>query len=267
MVQNAHMRILNQPFPRRIEMLHKIPKEKDADMSLLSQYGSQVEKFVGVCHRLASNMYVTGTGGNLAWKLESDLLLITPTQMNKSDIHAEDVVFINLAGKVVEGKRRPTGEVPMYLKFFAERPDIVSVIHCHPPAVCGFAISKGKNWLMRPLYPETTIEVGPAPVVPYAEPLTQELADNFGPFLPKYNSFIMESHGLVTMSRGDVEWTILNVEVLEGTANSVLKALVNGDIKEISAENVTRLGNVMRTRSLPLPGAPGVVPSLESLYY
>jgi L-fuculose-phosphate aldolase len=236
-------------------------------MSLLNQYASQVETFVKVCHRLARNMYVTGTGGNLAWKLQEDLLLITPTQMNKSDIQAEDVVFITLAGKVVEGKRRPTGEVPMYLKFFSERPDILSVIHCHPPAVCGLAISKGKNWLMRPLFPETTIEVGPAPVVPYAEPLTEELANNFVPFLPKYNSFIMESHGLVTMSRGDVEWTVLNVEVLEGTAQSVFMALANGDVKEISLENVQRLGNVMRTRSLPLPGLPGVNPSLESLYY
>jgi len=248
-------------------MSHKTPKEKDAEMSLLSQYGAQVEKFVAVCHRLARNMYVTGTGGNLAWKLESDLLLITPTQMNKGSVQAEDVVFITTSGKVVEGTRRPTGEVPMYLKFFSERPDIISVIHCHPPAVCGFAISKGKNWLMRPVYPETTIEVGPAPVVPYAEPLTQELADNFVPFLSRYNSFIMESHGLVTMSRSDVEWTILNVEVLEGTANSVLMALANGDLKEISEKEVKNLGNTMRARNLPLPGAPGVVPSLESLYY
>ena len=53
---------------------------------------------------------------------------------------------------------------------------------------------------MRPLFPETTIEIGPVPVVPYAEPLTEELAENFAPFLPRYNSFIMENHGLVTMT-------------------------------------------------------------------
>jgi len=121
--------------------------------------------------------------------------------------------------------------------------------------------------LMRPLFPETTIEVGPAPVVPYAEPLTEELAQSFVPFLSKYNSFIMESHGLVTMSRAGIDWTILNVEVLEGTAQSVMMALANGDIKEISLDGVRRLGNVMRTRSLPLPGLVGVNPTLESLYF
>jgi L-fuculose-phosphate aldolase len=236
-------------------------------MSYLSKYEKPVEAFVKVCHRLAQNMYVTGYGGNLAWRLEENLLLITPTQMNKGTIQPEDVVFINLQGERVEGQRRPTGECPMYLKFFNERADIVSVIHCHPPVVCGMAISSGKNWLMRPLFPETTTEIGPVPVVPYGEPLTEELARNFSPYLPRYNSFIMENHGLVTMSRGDIEWTLLNVEVLESTALSVVYALQSGGVKELDREAVCRLGNVMRSRSLLLFGAPGVNQSLEELYF
>lgn len=212
-------------------------------------------------------MYVTGYGGNAAWKLEDDLLLITPTQMNKGTIKPEDVVFIDLRGQVVEGKRNPTGERSMYLKFFNERPDIVSVIHCHPPAVCGMAITTGKNWLMRPLFPETTTEIGPVPLVPYGEPLTQELADRFTPYLSRYNSFIMENHGLVTLSLGDIEWTLLNVEVLESTAYSVILAIQAGGVKELSRDAVRRLGNVMTSRGLPLFGAPGVNTSLEALYF
>lgn len=248
-------------------MLAENTQKKDIKMSYLNQYAQQVNRFIAVCQRLARNLYVTSSGGNLAWKLEPDLVLITPTQMNKGDIQPEDVVFINLKGKTVEGKRRPTGETPMYLNFFNLRPDIVSVIHCHPPAVCGMAISSGKNWLTRPLFPETTIEVGPVPVVPYAEPLTQQLADNFIPFLQCYNSFIMENHGLVTMTRGDIDWTIQSVEILEMTTQSVFLALANGGIKELPPEEVKRLGNTMRTRGLPLHGAPGANLSLESLYF
>lgn len=236
-------------------------------MLLREKYAEQVKLFIGVCHRLAKNLYVTSQGGNLAWKLEENLLLITPTKLNKGTVQSEDVVFIDLKGQVIEGTRKPTGETPMYLKFFSERPDIVSVIHCHPQATCALAILKGKNWLMRPLFPEMTIEIGPVPVVPYAEPLTEELAENFVPFLPKYNSFIMENHGLVGMTRGDIEWTMLLVEELESTAHSVILALQAGGIKELDREAVRRLSNVMRTRSLPLPGAPGVVQSLEDLYF
>jgi L-fuculose-phosphate aldolase len=236
-------------------------------MKRVKLYKPEVRAFVRVCRRLARNMYVTGFGGNLAWKLDDGLLLITPTQMHKGDIRPRDVVFVNLAGDVVEGKRQPTGEMPMYLKFFTERPDIVSVLHCHPPHVCAMAITTGKNWLMRPLYPETTTEVGPVPVVPYAEPLTEELAQNFIPFLPRYNSFIMENHGLVTMSRGDIRWTLMNAELLEVTAQSVLLALHAGGIKDLDREAVARLGNVMRTRDLPLFGAPDVNQSLEDMYF
>jgi L-fuculose-phosphate aldolase len=220
-----------------------------------------------VCGWLAQNLYVTSSGGNLAWKLEENLLLITPTQMNKGDIRATDVVFIDLKGKVVEGTRRPTGETPMYLKFFNSRQDIVSVIHCHPPCTCALAITKGENWLMRPLYPETTIEVGPVPVVPYAEPITEKLANNFIPFLSKYNSFIMENHGLVSMTRGSIRDTLMTIEILEMTAKSVILALQAGEIKELDQQAVRDLSNTMKTRNLALMGAPGVTKSLDELYF
>jgi L-fuculose-phosphate aldolase len=236
-------------------------------MDLHEQYTRQVKSFVKVCNRLADRLYVTSQGGNLAWRLEPDLVLITPTQVNKADVQPEDVVFIDLKGKVVEGRRRPTGETPMYLAFLNQRLDINSVIHCHPPTACGMAIVKGKNWLMRPLYPETTFEVGPVPVVPYAEPLTEELAAQFDPYLPRYNSFLMENHGLVTMSRGDIAWTMGLVELVETTAQSIVAALQIGEIQELNREAVTGLGNVMRKRNLPICGAPGVNPSLEALYF
>ena len=74
-----------------------------------------------------------------SWKKPAS---ITPTQVYKGNIGLKDLVFLDLEGKVVEGKRRPTGETPMYLKFFKMRKDIVSVVHCHAPNVGAFAISK-----------------------------------------------------------------------------------------------------------------------------
>ena len=114
-------------------------------MTLVKKYSVQVEEILAVCGKLASDLYVTSCGGNLAWKLEENLLVITPTKMNKADILPEDLVFIDMEGKVVEGNRWPTGEMPMYLKFFHMRKDIISVIHSHPPAVCALAILKRKE--------------------------------------------------------------------------------------------------------------------------
>jgi L-fuculose-phosphate aldolase len=236
-------------------------------MTLLETYAGPVAEFLKVCARLAQNMFVTSSGGNLAWKMEADLILITPTKMNKGDLGAEDLVFVTRSGVVVEGKRRPTGELPMYIQFFNGREDVISVIHCHPPAVCALAIMRGRNWLMRPLFPETTIEVGPVPVVPYAEPLTEQLALNFTSYLARYDSFIMENHGLVTLNRDDIVSTLYKVEEIESTAHSILMAAAAGEIKELDREAVRGLENVMKTRNLPLFGAPGVNSSLEALYF
>jgi L-fuculose-phosphate aldolase len=236
-------------------------------MSYLEKYSSEVRDFTMVCRRLAERMYVTSQGGNLSYKLEDNLVLISPTCVCKSEISEMDVVFIDLEGRTVEGTRKPTGEVPMYVNFYRDRPDIKSVIHCHPPYTNTFAILEGTNWLMRPVFPETVAEVGPVPLVPYGEPLTQRLADNFAPFVKKYNAFLMENHGLTILSPAGICRTMQLVEILEISAISILQALAVGEIKELSREDVRNLENTMRTRNLPMIGAPGANRSIVDLYF
>jgi len=47
-------------------------------VSYLEKHSDKVDTFIGVCHHLAAHQYVTGHGGNLAWKLEDNVILITP---------------------------------------------------------------------------------------------------------------------------------------------------------------------------------------------
>jgi len=236
-------------------------------MGLIEKYGSDVAEFLKVCHVLSDRMYVTSHGGNLSLRLEEDLVLITPTRVYKGLLTPQDLVFIDLKGKTVEGTREPTGETPMYLNFYRDRPDVKSVIHCHPPYTNAFAIRRGKNWLMRPVFPESSIEVGPVPVVPYGEPLTQQLADNFLPFLKKYNAFLMANHGLVVMSPAGILRTLDLVDILEVSAISILQALAIGKVTELTREQVRALENTRRTRKLPPIGAPGAIDTVEELYF
>ena len=236
-------------------------------MSYLQKYSKEVQDFIKVCKNLADRIYVTSQGGNLSYKLEENLVLITPTCVTKSDVSEKDVVFIDLQGRTVEGTREPTGEVPMYLNFYRDRPDIKSVIHCHPPYTNAFTILKGTNWLMKPVFPETVAEVGPVPLVPYSEPLTQKLADNFDPFIKKYNAFLMANHGLTILSSSDIRRTMQLVDILEVSSISILQALAVGEIKELTREDVQNLENTMKTRNLPMIGYPGVNASIVDLYF
>jgi L-fuculose-phosphate aldolase len=236
-------------------------------MRYTDKYAREIQEFTAVCRRLSDLMYVTSHGGNLAYRLEEDLILMTPTRVCKSQVAADDVVFIDLGGRTVEGCREPTGEKPMYLNFFRDRPDVRSVIHCHPPYTNTFAVLEGENWLMRPVFPETVVEVGPVPIVPYGEPLTQQLADNFLPFVKRYNAFLMQNHGLVIMSPADIQRTMQLIEILEVTSISILQALAVGKVRELSRKDVQDLENTRRTRQLPLIGAPELDQSLVELFF
>jgi hypothetical protein len=57
------------------------------------------------------------------------------------------------------------------------------------------------------------------------------------------------------------------VEILEVSAISILQALAVGDVKELTREDVQNLENTMRTRNLPMIGAPGVNKSMVDLYF
>ncbi len=235
-------------------------------MRLVERFAAEVEEFLEVCGRLAAERFVTSHGGNLAAKLDDDVFLITPTQVNKGELRAADLVFITGAGKVLEGLRAPTGEMPMYLDFIRARPDLRSVIHCHPPYTNAFTLLQQGDWLMRPVFPETVIEVGPVPVVPYAEPLTQALADAFAPFVRRYNAFLMENHGLLLVSPEGIGRAMQLVDILEVTSTSLLAALAVGPVKVLSRAAIRGLENTRRTRRLPIMGAPSVNASLEDLY-
>ncbi len=237
-------------------------------MILHQKYADSINEAVAVCNLLSSRGYVTAEGGNLAVRLEENLLLITPTRLNKGLIRDCDMVFIDMEGRIIESTRKPTGETPMYLSIFSQRPDIGSIIHAHPPAACAFAIIDDDNPLMRPFYPEMVIDCGPVPVVPYAEPLTEQLADNFASFLDKYNTFIMENHGVLVLNRGGIMEAYGKLDLLEGTSRSLLYAKGAGfELKEISRQEVGNLERTMQTRGIPFTGRPDAVKGLKELYY
>jgi L-fuculose-phosphate aldolase len=236
-------------------------------LSLEEKYRSEVATFVSVCRRLADRGYVTSQGGNLAWRIADDVILITATRLAKGEHGSGDVVFVDGSGRRLAGSREPTGELPIYVSFFRQRPDVRSIIHCHPPCCGALSISTGDNPLMRPLFPEVVLEIGPVPLVPYATPLTQDLADRFQPFLQKYNAFLMQNHGVIVVSSRDPVWTCGLVEELETTADAVLRALAAGRLQEIPRQALVEMDHIMTIRGLPRCGAPGVNASLVDLYF
>jgi len=62
---------------------------------------------------------------------ESGLVVIKPSGVSYSEMKAEDMVVVNLDGKVVEGLLNPSSDTPTHLVLYKAFPTIGGVVHTH----------------------------------------------------------------------------------------------------------------------------------------
>ncbi len=231
------------------------------------KYEAQIAELAKASNRLAEVGFVTSQGGNLSLRADENVVLITPTKVAKIAVTFEDICAVDMTGKVLYVKegRKPTGEWPFHVRIMNKRPDVRGIVHAHPPILTGFAIAGG-DWLQMPFLPEPVIEVGPMIMVPYAEPLSDQLAINFDAVIEKSNGFLMENHGAVMVSPESVWRAIEFLEMMEAAGKSILVAKMLGNTKTIPAADVKNLENVIRIRNMPMPGLPGVVKNLTDIF-
>ncbi|MGH7671049.1 MAG: class II aldolase/adducin family protein, partial [Gemmatimonadaceae bacterium] len=130
-------------------------------------------------------------------RLGADHLLMTPGGMAKGDLTEADLVVVGLEGQLVSGNHRASSEVGMHIRIYQRRSDVQAVVHAHPPTATGFGVA-GEDF-MAPVLPELVLQMGAVPLVPYAMPGGEALADQFEPFLPNHDAFLMANHGATTL--------------------------------------------------------------------
>ncbi len=83
---------------------------------------------------------VTYTWGNVSGiDRESGLIAIKPSGVEYDVMTAEDIVLIDLAGKVVEGKLKPSSDAPTHVAVYNAFPEIGGVTHTHSRWATAFA--------------------------------------------------------------------------------------------------------------------------------
>ena len=136
--------------------------------------------------------------GNISLRqASSGLIAVTPSAIPYDRLQVDDIVVVDLDGQVVEGKWRPTSELPLHLAFYRAWADVGAVVHSHAPYATLFGV------IGEPL-PMLLTEAaaclgGVVPVAPYCRPGTQELADSAMRIADKGSAVILANHGLVTV--------------------------------------------------------------------
>lgn len=81
---------------------------------------------------LAKNGLITLTWGNASERdPESGLVVIKPSGVSYDNMTAEDMVVVDLEGRVVEGELNPSSDTPTHLELYRRFPSIGGVVHTH----------------------------------------------------------------------------------------------------------------------------------------
>lgn len=188
-------------------------------------------EIVGVCRRLYDRGLIAGADGNVSVRLEDGRILVTPSGLSKGELAPADLVEVDADGQRVSGNHLPSSEVRMHVRIYRRRPDVRAVVHAHPPTATAFAVA-GEDF-MAPVLPELVAQMGGVPLVPYATPGGELLADRFDPFLPHHDAFLMANHGATTVGP---TLTIAHqrMESLEHAARILLAARQVGRVNPLS---------------------------------
>jgi len=75
---------------------------------------------------------VTFTWGNVSGiDRESGLVVIKPSGVEYDTMKPEDMVVVDLDGKVVEGKYRPSSDTPTHVELYKAFPKVGGIVHTH----------------------------------------------------------------------------------------------------------------------------------------
>lgn len=138
---------------------------------------------------------VHGTSGNIAMRdEEDDVIAITPSGISYTGMQPEDIAIVDLNGKWLDGKYKPSSEVPMHTAVYRSRPDVKATVHTH--AMFATIMAMGKEPVLRPITPPQC-EFTPVRIVPFTMPGSDEVADRVVEALGKDGlAVLIKNHGM-----------------------------------------------------------------------
>lgn len=162
--------------------------------------------------RLYEKGFAAANDGNITVRISDNEVLCTPTMHSKGFLKPDDISTIDMTGKQISGRKKRSSEALLHLEIYKQRPEIKSVVHCHPPHATAFAVAREP--IPQCVLPEVEVFLGDVPITKYETPGGQAFADTIIPFVEKSNVIILANHGTVSFGE-DVEKAYWWTEILD----------------------------------------------------
>jgi L-fuculose-phosphate aldolase len=132
-----------------------------------------------------------------------------------------------MTGKQIAGIKKRSSEALLHLEIYKQRPEIKSVVHCHPPHATAFAVAREP--IPQCVLPEVEVFLGDVPITRYETPGGQAFADTVLPFVNKTNIIILANHGTVSFGV-DVEQAYWWTEILDAYCRILMLSRQLGNV-------------------------------------
>jgi L-fuculose-phosphate aldolase len=199
------------------------------------------EDVLQVGHALLEKGLVSGTWGNISVRIpETTLLAVTPSGKDYHALTMDDIVIVDGAGMTVEGKFKPSSELPLHLAVYKSRVDIQAIVHTHSVFASACAVAHKSI----PPIIEDLVQLtgGSVDVAAYALPGTEILAQNVVVALGNKNAVLMANHGVIGCGQTLAE-AMLACELVEKAAQIYIYANQIGGAQILSNEDIGVMHN------------------------
>lgn len=179
-----------------------------------------------------------GTGGNLSvFDREHGWMAITPSGIDFYQIQPEDIVILDLDGKIVEGSRTPSSEWEMHLMQYKTREDMTAVIHAHTIYATVLACLR---WELPATHYMIAVAGPDVRVADYATYGTPELAQNATEAMKDRKAVFLANHGILAGEK-DLLNAYNVIEEVEYCAEIYVKACSVGQPVVLPADEMAHM--------------------------
>lgn len=187
---------------------------------------------------LARHGLVVMTSGNVSGRdFDSGLVAIKPSGVGFDELRPADMSIVDLDGKVMEGRLKPSVDTATHLYVYRHMPNVGSVIHTHSNFATAFAaLGKPIPCCLTAIADEFG---GPIPVSDYARIGGDEIGREIVEKIGSCPAILIKNHGVFTVGR-TVEDAFKAAVMVEDVAKTCLLALMLDSPEEIPAEEIKR---------------------------
>ena len=188
---------------------------------------------------------VTWTSGNVSGRdPETGYVVIKPSGVRYEALRPEDMVVVDLQGKVVMGRLKPSVDSATHLYVYRHRTDVFGMVHTHSTFATAFAAA-GKPI---PVYLTAMADEfgGPVPLGAYCQIGGEEIGRELVRSIGNSPAILIKSHGVFTVGPS-VEAAVKAAVMVEDVAKTVFYASQLGDLQEIPTDEVERAHRQYKT--------------------